>query len=85
MFRATQGTLNPGNLETGDQGDFLGKQYSGYYICPADGVQTVTVGWRNDLVTEGTEVYVVDVKLGSTNGTVIGTGGSTTVLDTSHP
>ena len=48
-------------------------------------MQTVTVGWRNDLFTEGTEVYVVDVKLGSTNGTVIGTGGTTTVLDTSHP
>ena len=83
-FRATQGTLNPGNLDTGDQGDFMGGQYSGYYICPANGVQTVTVGWRNDLFTEGTEVYVVDVKLGSTNGTVIGTGGTTTVQDTSH-
>jgi len=85
MFRATQGTLNPGNVDTGDQGDFMGRQYSGYYICPANGVQTVTVGWRNDLVTEGTKVYIVDVKLGSTNGTVIGTGGTTTVLDTSHP
>jgi len=83
-FRAIQGTLNPGNLDTGDQGDFLGKQYSGYYICSANGVQTVTVGWRNDLITEGTEVYAVDVKLGSTNGVVIGTGGTTTVLDTSH-
>ena len=83
-FRATQGTLNPGNFDTGDQGDFMGRQYSGYYICPANGVQTVTVGWRNDLFTEGTEVYVVDVKLGSTNGTDIGTGGTTTVHDTSH-
>ena len=83
-FRTTQGTLNPGNFDTGNQGDFMGGQYSGYYICPANGVQTVTVGWRNDLFTEGTEVYVVDVKLGSTNGTVIGTGGTTTVQDTSH-
>ena len=85
IFRATQGTLNTGNLDTGDQGDFLGKQYSGYYECAANGVHTVTVGWRNDLATEGTEAYVVDIKLGSTNGVVIGTGGSTTVLDTSHP
>jgi len=85
IFRATQGSLNTGNLDTGDQGDFLGKQYSGYYECAANGVHTVTVGWRNDLAAEGTEAYVVDVKLGSTNGVMIGTGGSTTVLDTSHP
>jgi hypothetical protein len=81
--------MNPGNFDTGDQGDFAGKQYSGSFICPANGIGTATVMWRNDVVTEGTEIYVLDVMLVSTmtwaGGYVIGTGGTTTVLDTSHP
>ena len=85
IWRATQGTLNPGNFDTGDQGDFASKQFSGSFVCPANGIGTATVAWRNDLVTEGTEIYVLDVKLGSTLGTLIGSGGITTVLDTSHP
>ena len=79
-----QGTLTPGTL-----GDFVGA-YSGSYPCPINGYAPgVNIVFRNDVTTEGTEIYEIAVMLGSndvaTGGIVIGTGGVTTVLDTSHP
>ncbi|MCX5985102.1 MAG: hypothetical protein NTX54_01090 [Chloroflexi bacterium] len=64
--------------------DFTDNTLSGSYIVSAGLVDTVTRTWANDVTTEGSEIWVMDVRIGSITGTLIGTSSpATTVADTS--
>ena len=64
--------------------DFTDTTLSGSYTVSAGLVDTVTRTWANDVTTEGSEIWVMDVRIGSITGTLIGTSSpATTVADTS--
>ena len=64
--------------------DFTDATLSGSYTVSAGLVDTVTRTWANDVTTEGTETWVMDVRIGSSTGRLIGTSSpATTVADTS--
>ena len=64
--------------------DFTDATLSGSYSLAVGLVNTITRTWANDVTTEGTEIWVMDIKTGSISGTVIGTSSpATTVADTS--
>ena len=76
VMRATTGTALAA--------DFTDNTLSGSYTVSAGLIDTVTRTWANDLTTEGTEIWVMDVRTGSITGTLIGTSQpATTVADTS--
>ena len=76
VMRATTGTATAS--------DFNDSTLSGSYVVSSGLVDTVTRTWANDVATEGTETFVMDVRIGSITGTVIGTSSpATTVADTS--
>ena len=65
--------------------DFTDNTLSGSYTVSAGLVDTVTRTWANDIsISEGTEIWVMDVRTLSITGTLIGTSSpATTVADTS--
>ena len=64
--------------------DFTDNTLSGSYTVSNGLVDTVTRTWANDVTTEGTETWVMDVRIGNITGTLIGTSSpATTVADTS--
>ena len=64
--------------------DFTDATLSGNYTVSAGLVDTVTRTWANDVTTEGSETWVMDVRTLSITGTLIGTSSpATTVADTS--
>ena len=66
--------------------DFPDATLSGSYTVSPGLVNTVTRTWANDVTTEGSETWVMDVRTGSITGTLIGTSSpATTVADTSVP
>lgn len=64
--------------------DFTGNANSGSFTITS-GSATVTRPLKNDVLTEGDETVVLQVRTGSTSGTVVATSGAVTVADTSIP
>ena len=76
VMRTTTGTATAS--------DFTDNSLSGSYSLAAGLVNTISRTYRNDFTTEGSEVWVMDIRTGSITGTLIGTSSpATTVTDAS--
>jgi len=63
--------------------DFVGAATTGSFTTNGSGVGSTTLTLANDLTTEGTESFQLQVRTGSTSGTIIATSATVVVLDTS--
>ena len=63
--------------------DFVGLATTGSFTTNGSGVGSTTLTLANDLTTEGTESFQLQVRTGSTSGTISTTSSTITVLDTS--
>ena len=75
-------TLNPisGSITTSD---FVGVATTGSFATNGAGVGSTTLTLANDSSTEGTESFQLQVRTGSTSGSIIATSATVIVLDTS--
>jgi hypothetical protein len=75
-------TLNPisGSITTSD---FVGVATTGSFNTDGTGVGSTTLTLANDLTTEGTESFQLQVRTISISGSIIATSAPITVLDTS--
>jgi hypothetical protein len=64
--------------------DFTGDTNSGSFAI-SSGSGTFTRTLKNDNLLEGTETVVVDIRTGSTSGSIVATSGAVSVADTSIP
>ena len=71
------------NIGTTNAADFDDSTNSGT-ITINNGISTVTKTLRNDLITEGPETIVIELRSGSATGTLLKTSTTVTVLDTSQ-
>ena len=77
------GTLYYTNSGTTTGSDFSDGLNSGSIAITAD-AGTLTKTLLNDLSTEGSETIIIQIRTGSTSGTVVGTSNTVTVADTSY-
>lgn len=77
------GTLYYTNSGTTSAADFSDGLNSGSIAITADS-GTLTKTLLNDLSTEGSETIIIQIRTGSTSGTVVGTSNTVTVADTSY-
>ena len=63
--------------------DFAGAAVSGSFSTDGTGAGSVALTLANDTTTEGTESFQLQVRTGSTSGTIIGTSVTVTINDTS--
>ena len=77
------GTLYYTNSGTTTGPDFSDGLNSGSIAITAD-AGTLTKTLLNDLSTEGSETIIIQIRTGSTSGTVVGTSNTVTVADTSY-
>ena len=63
--------------------DFVGASVSGSFSTDGSGVGSVALTLANDVTTEGTESFQLQVRTGSTSGTIIATSPTVTINDTS--
>ena len=77
------GTLYYTNSGTTNASDFSDGLNSGSIAITADS-GTLTKTLLNDLSTEGSETIIIQIRTGSTSGTVVGTSNTVTVADTSY-
>lgn len=77
-------TLNTvsGTINTSD---FTGAAVSGSFSTDNTGAGSVTLTLANDVTTEGTESFQLQVRTGSISGTIIATSPTVTINDTSVP
>jgi hypothetical protein len=75
-------TLNPisGSITTSD---FVGVATTGSFNTDGTGVGSTTLTLANDSTTEGTESFQLQVRTGSTSGSIIATSATVVILDTS--
>jgi len=75
-------TLNTvsGTINTSD---FTGAAVSGSFSTNGSGVGSVALTLANDLAIEGTESFQLQVRTGSTSGTILATSSTITIGDTS--
>ena len=76
------GTLYYTNSGTTSAADFIDGLNSGSIAITADS-GTLTKTLLNDLSTEGSETIIIQIRTGSTSGTIVGTSSTVTVVDTS--
>lgn len=77
-------TLYWTNSGTTVAGDFTGGANSGSFtITSNSGSFSLTLS--NDLTTEGSETIIIQIRTGSTSGTIVATASTVTVNDTSFP
>ena len=76
------GTLYYTNSGTTGASDFTDGLNSGSIAITADS-GTLTKTLINDLSTEGSETIIIQIRTGSTSGTIVGTSSTVTVADTS--
>jgi hypothetical protein len=77
------GTLYYTNSGTTNASDFTDGLNSGSIAITADS-GTLTKTMLNDLSTEGSETIIIQIRTGSTSGTIVGTSATVTVADTSY-
>jgi hypothetical protein len=77
------GTLYYTNSGTTSASDFSDGLNSGSIAITSD-AGTLTKTLLNDLSTEGSETIIIQIRTGSTAGTVVGTSNTVTVADTSY-
>ena len=77
------GTLYYTNSGTTNASDFSDNLNSGSIAITADS-GTLTKTLQLDLSTEGSETIIIQIRTGSTSGTVVGTSATVTVADTSY-
>jgi hypothetical protein len=71
------------NSGTTNASDFTDSTNSGTITIGPSGTATITKNIVNDLTTEGSETIVIQIRSGSTSGTILVTSTSVTVNDTS--
>jgi hypothetical protein len=77
------GTLYYTNSGTTSAGDFSDNLNSGSIAITSDN-GTLTKTLLSDLSTEGSETIIIQIRTGSTAGTIVGTSNTVTVADTSY-
>jgi hypothetical protein len=63
--------------------DFVGAATTGSFTTNGSGVGSITLTLSNDLTTEGTDSFQLQVRTGSTNGSISTTSSTITINDTS--
>jgi hypothetical protein len=73
LFYTTTGTTNSNDFSNGSGSFVVNNNTSSFYIIP-----------RRDGVTEGNEVFAVQIRSGSTNGQILATSNAVTLVDSSY-
>ena len=71
------------NIGNTNAADFNDSTNSGT-ITINNGISTITKTLRNDLITEGPETIVIEIRSGSSTGTIVKTSPTVTVIDSSQ-